>query len=62
MMISRFKTKKVSDKQFDAAAELNISPWLNSLFTRMLSAEVALIKAGINFPVGGSRLVIAKKR
>jgi SAM-dependent methyltransferase len=61
MMISRFLFKKVSDKKFDATAELKISPWLNSLFSRMLSAELALIKRGFNFPVGGSRLVVAKK-
>lgn len=61
MMISRFFQKKVTDKQFDATAELKISPWLNSLFSGMLSAELALIKNGVDFPVGGSRLVIAKK-
>lgn len=61
MMISRFLQKKVSDKQFDATAELKISPWLNSLFSRMLSAELALIKRRVKFPVGGSRLVVARK-
>jgi SAM-dependent methyltransferase len=61
MMISRFLQKKVTDKKFDATAELKISPWLNSLFVRMLSAELALIKKGFNFPVGGSRLVVATK-
>lgn len=61
MMISRFRQKKVSDKKFDAAAELKISPWLNSLFSRMLGAELALIKSGFNLPLGGSRLVIARK-
>ena len=61
MMISRFLQKKVSDKKFDATAELKISLLLNSLFARMLSAELALIKRGFNFPVGGSRLVVARK-
>lgn len=61
MMISRFLQKKVSDKKFDATAELKISPWLNSLFFRLLSAELALIKMGFNFPVGGSRLIVARK-
>lgn len=61
MTISRFLQKKVSDKQFDATAELKISPWLNSLFSKMLRAELALIKWGFNFPVGGSRLVVARK-
>jgi SAM-dependent methyltransferase len=61
MMISRFLQKKVSDKKFDATAELKISPWLNALFSRLLGAELALIKRGFNFPVGGSRLVVARK-
>lgn len=61
MMIARFLQKKVSDKKFDATAELKISPWLNPLFSKMLSAELALIKWGVNFPVGGSRLVVAVK-
>jgi SAM-dependent methyltransferase len=55
MMISRFLQK------FDATSELKISPWLNSLFSRILAAELALIKRGFNFPVGGSRLVVARK-
>lgn len=61
MMISRFLQKKVSDKQFDATAELKISPWLNSLLSKLLRSELALIKRGVNFPVGGSRLVVARK-
>lgn len=61
MMISRFLQKRVSEKNFDAAAQVKISPWLNSLFSRMLGAELALIKRGFNLPAGGSRLVIAKK-
>jgi len=61
MMISRFFLRKVSDKKFDATAELKISPWLNALFSRLLGAELALIKRGFNFPVGGSRLVVARK-
>jgi SAM-dependent methyltransferase len=61
MMISRFLQKNKSDKKFEATAELKISPWLNTLFSRMLSAELALIGKGIDFPVGGSRLVVSRK-
>ena len=61
MMISRFLQKKVSDRDFDATAELKISPWLNSLFFQFLSIELATIKKGFNFPIGGSRLVVARK-
>lgn len=61
MMASRFLLQKKSGKRFDATAELNISPWLNSLFSQFLSAEITLIKKGVNFPIGGSRLVVARK-
>jgi ubiquinone/menaquinone biosynthesis C-methylase UbiE len=61
MMIARFRQKKMLDKEFDASAELKISPWLNTLFLRILYAELALIKGGVNLPFGGSRLVVAQK-
>ena len=61
MMISRFCQKKISDIEFDATAELKISPWINSFFSRILNVELALIKIGIDLPVGGSRLVVAQK-
>ena len=61
MATSRFLQRKVSDKQFDSTAEMALSPWLNAIFSRMLSFELALIKTGLNFPAGGSRLVVARK-
>lgn len=61
MMASRFLQGKVSNGNFDATAELKISPWLNSLFSKFLNAEFTLIKQGMNLPVGGSRLIVAKK-
>jgi hypothetical protein len=61
MVISRYFMKKLSNNKFDAAAELKISPWINSLFYRLLGAELALIKRGFNFPIGGSRLVVSRK-
>jgi SAM-dependent methyltransferase len=61
MMVSRLFKKKMSGGEFDATAELKISSWLNSLFFRLLCAELAFIKVGVNFPVGGSRLVVARK-
>jgi SAM-dependent methyltransferase len=61
MIVSRFSKKKVSTQKFDASTEMKISPWLNSLFYKMLSAELWAIKRELNFPVGGSRLVVAEK-
>ena len=61
MIISRFFQKKITDKNFDAPAELKIAPWLNILFSVLLNIELALIKIGIDIPIGGSRLVVGRK-
>ncbi len=45
----------------DAAAELHINRLLNYLFRKIMSVEFSLIRYGVNFPLGGSRLLIAKK-
>lgn len=50
-----------SRKNFDATAELRISPWLNRIFEAILDAEVHMIRNGVNFPIGGSRLIVARK-
>lgn len=60
MIVSR-QLKKGKVIEEDASAELTIPPWLNSLFSGLLRIELACIKMGLNFPVGGSRLVIARK-
>ncbi len=61
MMASRLLRKDVPGKQFDAAMEFRISPWLNTLFFHLLGFELALIRRGVDFPAGGSRLVVARK-
>jgi hypothetical protein len=61
MMVSRFLQKKVVDENFDPAAELKIHPWLNWLFETILGTELSMIRNGLNFPLGGSRLVVARK-
>ena len=60
LWVSRF-VKKGSPEDFDAMAELRISPWMNSLFFKLLSAELWLISRGLSFPAGGSRLLVARK-
>jgi SAM-dependent methyltransferase len=45
----------------DSQAELVISAPLNFLFERVLRIEATLIRCGLNFPLGGSRLVVARK-
>lgn len=61
MMASRFLQRMFPASEFDASAELKISPWLNGLFSGLLGLELGLIKSGLNLPLGGSRLLVAKK-
>jgi SAM-dependent methyltransferase len=61
MIASRIYQKTVSSAKFDASAELKLSSWMNRIFFGFLNLELAFIKAGINLPLGGSRLLIAKK-
>lgn len=60
MWISRY-AQKGSTQNVKAATELNISPWLNNILETILGAEVAMIRNGVNFPLGGSRLIVARK-
>lgn len=60
MWLSRFALKCSSD-EIDAMAELKISPALNRMMDMVMNAEIYMIQRGIDFPVGGSRLVVARK-
>lgn len=60
MWVSRYLQRR--EREVDASAELNISSWLSRLLEVILNTEVAMIKYGVNFRVGGTRLVIARKR
>jgi SAM-dependent methyltransferase len=62
MFISRFIQKFKSPKSNSPIAELNISSWLNFIFEKILNTEINLIQWGINFPLGGSRLIVARKQ
>ena len=59
MFLSRYTMK--TNKHCDADSELNINPFINYLFEKTLDIERLLIQMGIRFPVGGSRLVLARK-
>lgn len=62
MVCSRFMQKIFPPKNLNAKAELEINPALNTLFEKILGLEIKMIQLGINFPLGGSRLVVAQKR
>ncbi|KTD58296.1 methyltransferase [Legionella sainthelensi] len=60
MIASRFK-QKLPKKNEDPYKELRLSPWLNAVFEKILEVEVQMIRKGLNFSLGGSRLIVAKK-
>ena len=47
--------------KMDDVAGLHINPILNKIFELLLGLELLLIRAGVSLPVGGSRLVVARK-
>ena len=61
MTLSR-ATKRHPDNPIDPLAELQISPFMNCLLCMLMSVEAWLIRLGVSFPIGGSRLVVAQKR
>jgi hypothetical protein len=61
MMVSRMFQKRTKQENFNPSAELSLHPVLNGVLSFFLNLEVFLIKIGLSFPVGGSRLVIASK-
>ena len=61
MLASRLVKKDVATDDFHASAELRINPVLNTLFYWIMRLEALLIRLGVSFPAGGSRLIIAQK-
>jgi SAM-dependent methyltransferase len=67
MVVSRLRARRadpIDDVEARAIArkELHVHPLLNRLLTSILHAEVALTRRGVRWPVGGSRVVVARKR
>lgn len=61
MYASRLLERRKPAENLDPTAELRISSSLNFIFSTALKADIALICAGIDLPVGGSRLMVARK-
>ncbi|MGA9666223.1 MAG: class I SAM-dependent methyltransferase [Gallionella sp.] len=53
--------QKGSAEKFDATSEFRTPIWLNGMLESILNAEIYIIRGGVNFPLGGSRLIVAKK-
>jgi SAM-dependent methyltransferase len=60
LILSRFK-QSLSRAEFDPAGEFVANPSLNVFMEKILTAERALIRAGISFPAGGSLLLVARR-
>ncbi|TBU92861.1 SAM-dependent methyltransferase [Stutzerimonas kirkiae] len=60
MLLSRLGRKR-DDIAANPRAELELHPVLNYAFERMLDLECTGIRLGLNYPVGGTRLVVARK-
>lgn len=62
MLLSRLgKKSKDKTKSTDVMQEMRISKTVNAILSLVLSLELALVKMGIRWPFGGSRIVLAKK-
>lgn len=59
MLLSRRKSG--STASFDPGREFDISPSLNTGLGAIMALERAAIRMGMSFPVGGSRLVVARR-
>lgn len=61
MLLSRVKQRHPRSS-IEPADELKLSRGVNTFLYKVMQVEVGFIKSGINLPVGGSRLVVAKRR
>jgi len=60
MLLSRIASK-AKKGEFDPAGELKLSGVVNKMFFYVMMFELATIKLGVDYPAGGSRLIIARK-
>lgn len=60
LLAARLAKKKRADN-FDPLAELKKTSKANALLEKLIAADLALIKTGLNLPFGGSLLLIARK-
>jgi len=55
------RRKREGGKKFDPADELRIGGITNAMLKAVLDIEIALVRAGLNLPAGGSLVMIASK-
>jgi len=60
MALARARQRRV-DARYDPADEMRLPGWLNRFMAACLRMELAAMRFGVNWPLGGSRLVFARK-
>jgi trans-aconitate methyltransferase len=61
MYLTRLLKRNKTNMSMDDVDGLHVDPIINKLFEWMLNFDLALIQLGFTLPVGGSRLVVARK-
>jgi len=61
LIASRFK-QRVTGDEIDPSAEYNLSDLVNTTLEKVLDGERLAIRAGLSFPVGGSLLLVARRK
>jgi ubiquinone/menaquinone biosynthesis C-methylase UbiE len=61
LMLMARKSKRNKAGQTSPTVGLNLHPLVDKLMQGIMNIELMLIKLGISLPIGGSRLIIAKK-
>lgn len=61
MVLSRAMKKGDSGGQVDVLQELRISSVMNAVLSAILKIEFLLIRSGVRFAFGGSRIIVAQK-
>ena len=62
MYLSRLLQRNKTEMKMNDVAGLHINPILNKIFEWFLGFELLFIRFGVSLPVGGSRLLVARKR
>ena len=62
LMFASRLARRAPDRNYDPLSELRIAPWLNWTLEQALDLERLLIRAGLNLPVGGSLLLVARRK
>ncbi|MGE7368948.1 class I SAM-dependent methyltransferase [Neorhizobium sp. NPDC001467] len=60
MLVSRWLNRATKSDD-GGMAELRLPPFINRLFYAAMTIDKMFIRCGVNLPVGGSRLVVARK-